>query len=532
MFSDSEKRTLAQFMTNIDKPIFVLKNLPEVVKGALFSRYSRTSKSLREVLLQDFIQASESGFKDIVNYGNDDTKSDVVAIKKAEEFYDRVLVGYGDDSVAELAGVHIAIEDISNIAVKFIQDARLGISPLEKSTRYVYFDKKDEKGNWLYIKEQRIMESNFADDYIKTCDFLFETYSKLKDEVSSFVEEKYPQGEESERAYKSTVRAKTCDLLRGLLPASTKTNMGAYGNGRAFEYLLAKMYSSDLVEIRVAAELMHDELSKVIPSFVKRANNAHGKELQQYWKEIRNNMKHNNRIQAQVKDNFKLVNLIHYEEDYLDKLVCFVLFEHSNVSLDAISKTVREMPVQKKNNLLLDYIGNRKNRRQKPGRAFENLYYTFDVCANFGCYRDIQRHRILTQQRQFLTTENWYDLPNELVEGGFDEKFKDAMQMADQTYKKIAKKMPEEAQYVVPFAYKLRWYMTMNLREAYHFCELRSTQQGHIDYRRVAQQIYQQIKQVHPFVEMNVDMNEYGLERLEAEKKLDKKLEDINKKYH
>ena len=137
MFSAEEKKILDPFMTNLDKPVFVLKNLPEVVKGALFARYSRTSKSLREVLLTEFIQTPESGFKEIVDYQIKKGENESIAIQKAEDFYDRVLVGYGDDSVAELAGVHAAIEDISTIAVKFIQDARLGISPLEKSTRYV-----------------------------------------------------------------------------------------------------------------------------------------------------------------------------------------------------------------------------------------------------------------------------------------------------------------------------------------------------------------------------------------------------------
>ena len=239
-FAEEERKILAPFMTNLDKPVFVLINLPEVVKGALFSRYSRSAKSLRRVLLDEFILKPEMGFKEIVGHAAAQGTEQHVAIKKAEEFYDRVLVGYGDDSVAELASAHIAIEDLSNIATKFIQDARIGFSPLEKSTRYVYFDQQRD-GKWLYYREPKIMESEFAKLYVETCDRLFETYARLIPKISNWVMEKNPQGEASDRAYKSAIRAKTCDILRGLLPAATLTNMGAMGDGRSFPFLCQKL---------------------------------------------------------------------------------------------------------------------------------------------------------------------------------------------------------------------------------------------------------------------------------------------------
>ncbi len=142
-FSEKESLVLNPYFTNLDKDIFALRNLPEVVKGALFSRYSRTTKSLRRVLLEEFIQDKQMAFDQIVNAPRVD---ETVGIRKAEEFYDRVLVGYGDDSVAELGGAHVALENVSNVATKIIQDSRLGLSPLEKSTRYVYFNETGTDG--------------------------------------------------------------------------------------------------------------------------------------------------------------------------------------------------------------------------------------------------------------------------------------------------------------------------------------------------------------------------------------------------
>ncbi|VVC01113.1 Thymidylate synthase complementing protein [uncultured archaeon] len=267
-FSAKEEAILSQFCTNTDLGTFALINLPEAVKGALFSRYSRSPKSLRRVLLDEFILNPEAGFSEIVGEGVKRGEQQLVAIKKAEEFYDRVLVGYGDDSVAELGGAHIACENISNIVTKVMQDSRIGISPLEKSTRYVYFDQKED-GRYRYLREERIMQSKHADGYVRACDLLFETYSSLIPKMTAIEQEKFPREEGvSERAYASTIRAKVCDILRGLLPASTLTNAGFFGNGRAFEYLLVKMYSSPLSEPRAVAASVHAELSKVIPSFV------------------------------------------------------------------------------------------------------------------------------------------------------------------------------------------------------------------------------------------------------------------------
>ena len=271
-FTQEEKEIIKPFMTSLDKPIFCLVNLPEVVKGALFARYSRSPKSLRRVLLDEFVNKPETGFKDLVSFQTGDTNTQIVAINKAEEFYDRVLIGYGDDSVAELGGAHVAVEQVSQIAAKFIESSRIGISPLEKSTRYIWFDKKID-GEYMYHRPKKIMDSKLAELFVETCNLLFDTYAKLIPEMTKFFKQRFPKNPDiSERGYEATIRAKACDVLRVFLPAATITNLGLFGNGRAFEYLLTKMYASPLEEMRDAAKSMQEELRKVIPSFVRRAD--------------------------------------------------------------------------------------------------------------------------------------------------------------------------------------------------------------------------------------------------------------------
>jgi thymidylate synthase ThyX len=521
-FSDEEKKLLSPFCSNLDKPVFVLKNLPEVVKGALFSRYSRSTKSLRRTLLDEFIRNEDVSFQSPVS-----GFEGAIATEKAEKFYDRVLVGYGDDSVAELAGAHIALEDISIIATKMVEDARLGLSPLEKSTRYVYFDQKDEAGKWRYYQDP---ELETLDDYISTCDMLFETYSSLIPKLTKYFEEKMPKDESlSDRAYASTIRAKTCDTIRGILPASTKTNMGFFGNGRSYEYLITKMYADELQELRTLAKSMQNELRTTIPSFVKRPDTEHGIAMQKYIQETRLENEGASTVdQAHAED----VVLVDYEQDAENKIIAAALYPFSARSMQSLLQDTEHWTQDQKSKVLDTYVGNRANRRHKPGRAFELAYYTFDICANYGCYRDLHRHRVLTQQRQPLGCLHGYTLPQDIVEAGFESEFREAMDQAKQTWEKNHKNDPLLAQYVVPLSYRIRWQMTMNLREAFHFCELRSARQGHIDYRRISQQMYKEIERVHPNLAKYMkfmDLSEYEFERLEAEKKLDKKIQEMNK---
>ncbi|MFH0889524.1 MAG: FAD-dependent thymidylate synthase [Candidatus Aenigmatarchaeota archaeon] len=531
-FTPEEEAVLRPFFSNMDKDIFVIKNLPEVVKGSLFSRYSRTSKSLRRVLLDEFIKKPEMGFSQIV--GSTNTTDQSAAIKKAEEFYDRVLVDFGDDSVAELGGAHVACENVSIVATKVIEDSRIGLSPLEKSTRYVFFDQKED-GSYKFYKEPTIMASEFADTYIETMNLLFDTYAKTIEPVKKFVIGRFPRTESvSDRAYEAAVRAKACDLIRGLLPAGTLTNLGLYGNGRAFEYLLLKMKANPMAEMKNISDSMKNELGTVIPSFVKRVSGSHGSDYVNYLSSSHGDVEAIASNLKEIAKNDKTVTLVDYDRDAEVKIIAAILYPHLGVSETRIRETVSKMGADERKRIIEAYVSQRANRRHRPGRAFENTYYKFDILGNYGMYRDLHRHRILTQVRQLLTTNNGYDMPAEISEAGLGTEYADAMDAAKSAFGAIAVKYPNEAQYVVPLAYRIRWYFMMNLREVYHLCELRSGRQGHPDYRAVAQNMFEEVRKVHPnltsFANF-VDTASYGLERLEAEKKIDKKLEDIDKRY-
>jgi thymidylate synthase ThyX len=523
-FSESEKQIIMPYFTNLDKNIFVLKNLPEVIMGTLFSRYSRSDKSVRRLLLDEFISN-----KDIFAFdGTQAGSTSVLAQEKAEQFYERVLVGYGDDSVAELAGTHIACEEVSSLVGDYLTDSRIGISPLEKSARYVLFDKK-VNGRYRWYREPKIMESRYGTEYEQLMDKIFDLYSKWVPMTMSYVKEVTPRDPAAtDRAFDSACRAKACDLLKNMFTPSRLTNVGLFGNGRAFEYLITKLYSSGLSEAVSVGKSIHEELSKVLPSFVKRAQES------EYIVSRRADMEAFARAQALpvTANTDSYVKLVDYDKGGEDNVLTAMLYPHSQASMQELKEFVKRMPGEKRHALVAAYLARRKNRRDKAGRALESLYYTFEVCSNYGMFRDLHRHRVLSMERQVLTATLGYDLPKELAQVGLDKEYRQLMEEAKSLYAKVAREMPLEAQYVVPRSFHLRYYMKLNLREMHHLTELRSQKQGHPDYRKIAQQMKMEISKTHPDLTgyMFVDMNEYALARLESEKKIDEKMAKLNEK--
>ncbi|MBI4525275.1 MAG: FAD-dependent thymidylate synthase [Deltaproteobacteria bacterium] len=538
-FSAEEEKSLALFFTNLTEPVFGLK-LPQEVAGALFSRYSRSTKSLRRTFLDEFLGDPELGLRNFLG-GQPAVNDGSAALKKARAFYDRVLVGYGDDSVAQLGGAHIACEGISNVAVKILEDARIGIAPLEKSTRYVRFDQRDEAGDYLFYREPQIMASQHAAAYLEVMNLLFETYSRQLDPMIEFIKRSLPieqielrhpqtgealsygdaQKDESlkkwaDTAYRATVRAQACDVLRGYLPAATLTNAGFFGVGQAFEYLLTKLYSHDLIEARDLAASIHRELNQLIPSFVKRARfSAYIAETQAATRSTAAALLAGLPVQKS-----EPVNLVDYDHEAEEKVLAAILYPHVRHPLKQLERLVASMPQGQRAKVLSEYLKRRRHRRDKPGRALENVYYTFDILGNLGLYRDLHRHRILTQERQDFTTAHGYDTPQELKNAGFRADFDRCMEKAAALYEKMYSDLPLEAQYVVPFAFKIRWYMKMNLREAVHIGELRTIPQGHPDYRFIVQEMWKKIREVHPALAEAakfIDWKTYRLGRMSSE---------------
>lgn len=529
-FSDTEKEILTKHFSNVEDSVFVIITPRQVDRGALMSRYSRTDKSMRKIFLDEFLQNENRG----------------------EEFYNKVLLEYGDDSVAELGEAQIAIEGLSNIAVKKIEDRRIGLSYLEKSSRYVTWDKKINQ-EYKFFREPDIMNSKYADTYLESCNLDFEIYSKNIQPMISYVSErelidgqkfKNAQGEEvlfsrlsseediksATRIYNATIKAKALDILRGILPASTLTNVGITGNGRAFEYLLTILYSSGLQEERILASKMHHELGSTIQSFVKRADDKYGRALQKYLGEIKTISTSLNKKYLKIKKNPDfLVNLVDNdsEKQAEEKIISAILYEQAQgISYKDIVSKVKKIGPASRKKIIQSFVSLRQNRRHRPSRAFEMTEYTFDFLANFGMFRDLHRHRVLTLERQLLTADHGFCVPDEISALGIKKDFEDCMYKSKQVFDMLRQKMPEQAQYVVNFAYNYPFFMRLNLREATHLIELRTVPQGHPDYRKVAQNMFKLIKKAHPNLSRIikfVDLNEYKLERLEAEKRIEEK---------
>ena len=537
-FSDQDRSILRSHFSNTDRAVFAIITPRQVDRGALMSRYSRSDKTMRRIFLDEFMKDP----------------------KRGEEFYKRILLEYGDDSVAELGEAQIAIEWISNIAAKKIEDRRIGLSYLEKSSRYVAFDQKVD-GKYKYHIEERIMASPYADEYLQACDHAFDVYSNNIQLMQKFISEKEPIDqflffdsnlkrettygnlksdkdiESAKRIYKSVIKAKSLDILRGLLPASTLTNLGITGNGRAFEYLLSTLYASSLGETKKLADQMYNELNLIIPAFVGRANDKHGKTLQSYFENTRTaiyNIAQNHIKNIKQQENLQYVKLLYFENNFEAevKVVSAILYEHAQgQSLEAITQYTRSMTPQERHKIIQEYTKFRTNRRHRPGRAFEMIEYTFELFTNFGMFRDMHRHRILTLERQLLSTRHGYDIPSEVIELGIVKDYRDCMYKSNGAYKNISKNMPDEAQYVVNFAYRYPYFIRLNLREACHLIELRTVPQGHSDYRNICQKMFEQIKHIHPVFADGmkfVDLRTYNLERLNAEKNSEKKKMELN----
>lgn len=536
--TEAQKKTLDRFVTNTSGNIFVLRNLPEVIKGALFSRYSRSNLGLRTLLLKEFItNTDENSFESIVGTlggGQENGNEQLSAIQKAQNFYDRILDGYGDDSIGELGGAHIAIENISMLAAKSLEDARIGGSPLEKSTRYIYFDQK-VKGEYLFYREPILMTSAFRNAYLDTCNRLFDTYSHLIPPLTQAFEERFPKDPSiSGAAFAAATRAKVLDCLRGLLPAGTLTNMGIFGNGRFYEQLIHKMQCHNLVEIHETGKKIHDELAKVIPSFIRRSNPTHRTHqlYAEYYDALQNDLKtasapHTNFPKAVEKG--PIIRLLKHDPDSPAKVAAGLLFAGSSHSFADLLHYCSTLPSEEINRILESGATSRESRRHKSPRALEQAEFTFEILADFGVYRDLHRHRMLTQERQLLTCDYGYYVPDEILGTPLEKEYRDAMDFAKNTYDQIAKELPEEAQYAVPMAYNIRWYFHINLRALQWLCELRSSPAGHPNYRFVAQALAKEVCHVLPQFERYfkfVDYAGYDLGRLgQEQRKVEKQMQ-------
>jgi len=525
-----EQAALAPYVTSLTGPVFALVNLPEVVKGALFARYSRSPKSLRRLFLDEFLDAGGLEAARLGGAGGD------AGARRAEQLFERVFVEYGDDSVAQLGGVHLACEGSSNILTKVLEWGRL-MAYLEQSTRYIPYDDRPD-GRYRYHVPAELTGA-LRERYVATLDRSFDVYRAWLPKLRAFFEAKFPRDPaESEAVHRMTIRAKALDTLRGMLPAATTSNVGLYGTGQAYEQLLLRMRAHPLREVRDCADLMLVELRKVIPAFLKRVDvperggvwSAYLEETRRETRDVARRLLapepacgpgERGRADGPVSASEE-VTLSDFDPDGEAKVVAAALYAVSSRPDAELLEIARRMTLEERSAVLAAYVGKRLNRRHRPGRAFERTSYRFDVLGDYGAFRDLQRHRLLTLEWQRLTPRHGYVVPEAIAEAGAADDWRRALIESAELHDAIeAAGLPEVASYAVAMAYRVRFYMDMNAREAMHVIELRTTPQGHPAYRRICQAMHRLIAERHPALAATMtfaDHSSVDLERLEAER--------------
>jgi thymidylate synthase ThyX len=489
-FTAEEREVLAPHFTNLDRPVFALVNLPETVKGALFARYSRYSGTVRRLFLEEFAADAPSGGRPF----------DAEEGTRAAQLYERVFLGYGDDSIAQVGGAHVACEWVSNVLTKLLQRGRLA-AYLEQSTRYIPYDQPLPGGGYRFYRDEQL-----GPEFAAAMDELFAIYSRSLTEVERWAAERWPRGEEEpEGAWQRSIRAKALDLLRGLLPAATLSHVGIYASGQAYEQLIMRLMASPLPEARDYGAMILAELQRVMPSFVSRVDRPdRGGEWISYLQRRREQTESwVARLGLDRRgggDGAPSVELIHVDGSEED-LLAASLFEAASAPETEILARIDVLDRAERGELLAALVGERANRRHRPGRGFEALRYRFEIVADYGAFRDLQRHRMLTCQWQRLGPDLGAGIPDELHEAAVDGEFERGLELSRAEYERlIAAGLPEVAPYALSLAYRVRFTLDLNAREAMHLIELRSGREGHPTYRAVAQAMHDRIAAVHPGV--------------------------------
>lgn len=546
-YSAEDEYRLKPFFTNLKQSVYVpLIFSPEVI-GALCSRTSRAAEDLRPIFLKEYIKPFIDSVEDTEEnkkYGKELMEfieflhkhpiEKIFSNPRARSFYTKWLAQYGDDSIAQMAGMHVVFSGISQLAIKHLEDQRIGLAPIEKSTRYVDYSKKIN-GQYMYYTDPTLKELGLEEEYRAAMDGLFDTYISLMPRLSSWLQEKFPEEKPG------VVEKKAFDTLRGLLPTSTLSQVAFFGNGQSFEYLVSRAGKHPLGEVRWVGERVYEELYSVTPSFLRRVKDPTKQEAVEGYQEylsgkgqrmvpfVENYVSQDN-VTPQDKPS---VRLVEFESDGELKVITGMLYNAPNnqASWEETLEAVRRMSKDEKREVIAAYLAGRTQRWQKVGRAFENSYVRFEISMNIGSWRDLHRHRMLTQQRQHFTTKHGYDTPPEIVDAGLQEEYKMAIERVEAVYDKIAKHDLDLAQYAVTMAHRVRFMQWKNLRECFWEMELRTIPEGHPDYRKIEQDKFKVLEQAFPLLceHMRVNMGDYDFARRGQEEKIQQKLKDLEK---
>lgn len=520
--NEEEKHLIEKFFTNLDKSVYSIFLLPPEIAGALCSKTSRSRDDLRKIFLNEFIKPfleSEYGksLQEFIEFlQKSDALKKIFNNPKARDFYSRWLAEYGDDSIAQMAGSYVIFSGLSQIAIKHFENQRIGLAPIEKSTRYVDFSVKINN-HYPYFVPPEIKETNLYNEYQETMDYVFKTYSKLYEKYFNYLlKQVFPNEKEI------VLKTKSFDVMRLILPMATLGQVAFFGNGQAFEYAINRSLNNTLEEIRWAGKRIKEELDQITPSFLRRIEKEESFQYRKYLSErkerIDNFLEKN--WQKEKKLSKEEVKLLEYDPKGEDKIIAGLIYPETKEDFLSVINKVEKMPQKQKEDLLNEVLKDRKFRWQKIPRAFENVYVLWEIVSNIGAWRDIQRHRMHTQYHQRFNIYLGYDIPQELENvslKNLKNKFVLAIKKLEELYKKLEKINPELSQYAVSFAHKIRFIQYQNLREVFWETELRTTSQGHPDYRKIEQIKAKKIMEIYPLIKkyLLVDFKSYNFARRE-----------------
>jgi thymidylate synthase ThyX len=515
-WSEQDRHFLEAFASNPDGIVSVLRNLPPEITGALCSRASRASGSLCEVLLKEYIYPIVEGddrqlaaeLEETVRFFREHGFKSILNNQRAQAFYSKWLSQYGDDSIAQVTGTHVIVWGISQVAMKFIEDQRVGLEPIEKSTRYVNFGSKVHGRYLYYIPKPDLVRHGLLSEYTATMDHLFDTYVSLLGPLHDWLRKNFDEKD-------SILEKKAFDTLRGLLPMATLGQVAFRGNAQAFEYLINRTAQNPLGELRWFSQEIKRELDSEIPSLLLRVSDPKSKQYQSYLNERYGSVREFlGDVSLSVVSRAE-VRLVEYDPESEKKILAGIIFQQTHSSWEEALRRAANLSDVGKRELLERYLSKRSARWQKVGRAFENAYLRFEIVMDIGSYRDLHRHRMMTQERQTFTTFHGYAVPAELQQAGLASRFEEALARADGLFRKIERIDRELAQYAVPLAYRMRFYQWQNFRQMFWEAELRTVSQGHPDYRFIEHEKYRLVKEKFPVLAsfMLVDMNEYPIAR-------------------
>ena len=510
---------LDQIVTDSTGQVYAFygKASPLMVAAAM-ARLSRRGSDTREIYLDEFAMTGD---------------------KDASGLIHRVVTAYGDDSVQQLVGLHFVVEDASNYLTKVLEWGRFA-AYLEQSTRYIYYDQKNEAGEYKYFTPSNL-DRKMVGQYKKTNDEIFALYSRMVRQLTDYVRAKtgQPKDEKERMAWNGATRAQACDAIRPVLPICTKSTVGIYASAQAVESLILNLLADELQESRIIGQQILDEARKVIPAFLERADKPdRGGATTAYWANTRTALRHLSDKYLPAKSKAgkeESVELLDFWPKYETELLPHLLFAESNLSSKELERAFATLSEKQKSQVFKSYLGTRLNRRHKPGRAFQLPHYLFEVVADYGTFRDLQRHRVVDGwEWQRLGIDYGYELPELVEEAGLEKDFHRCFGLAEKLYGQMMTAGYEaEAQYAALFGHRVRYKFMLNARAAFHFIELRSSPQGHPGYRRVVNKMHELIKTAHPsiaeamtFVNKDEDPE---LTRMAAELATQYKLEKLDK---